>query len=116
MTKGWEVQRLIADLMAVDRSQLAPNPVDKLLHRVVTWMEVDLVDTVDAAVQQVLAGPVVLLIDGVTRALVLDLREYPARTPEEPELERVTRGPRDGFVETLVFNTALIRRRLRDPR
>lgn len=116
MTKGWEIQRLIADLMAVERAQLAPNPVDKLIHRIVSWMEVDVVDTVDDAVEQVLAGPVVLLMDGVSHALVLDMREYPARTPEEPELERVTRGPRDGFVETLVFNTALIRRRLRDPR
>src|SRR5690606_19738781 len=37
-----------------------------------------------------------------------------ARSPEEPDIERVVRGSRDGFVETIVFNTALIRRRVRD--
>src|SRR5690606_38135005 len=42
-------------------------------------------------------------------------RTYPARNPEEPDVERVVRGSRDGFVETLTFNTALTRRRLRDP-
>ena len=38
-----------------------------------------------------------------------------ARSTEEPEKEKVMRGSRDGFVETIVFNTALIRRRIRDP-
>ena len=45
----------------------------------------------------------------------IDARQYPVRSPEEPDLEKVTRGSRDGLVETIVFNTALIRRRLRDP-
>jgi len=44
------------------------------------------------------------------------LARYPARGPEEPDIERVVRGSRDGFTETILFNTALIRRRLRDPR
>jgi len=37
------------------------------------------------------------------------------RDPHEPDIEKITRGSRDGFVETLVFNVALIRRRIRDP-
>lgn len=47
--------------------------------------------------------------------LSIDARTYPARSPDEPDIERVVRGARDGFTETLVFNTALTRRRLRDP-
>lgn len=62
----------------------------------------------------VLAGFTILLLDGSDQGLILDLREYPDRSPEEPELEKVTRGSRDGMVETLVSNTALIRRRIRD--
>ena len=34
----------------------------------------------------------------------------------EPGKEKVLRGSRDGFVETLIFNTAMIRRRIRDPK
>lgn len=116
MGKSWEVQMLIRQLMAIERGELGPKPVEKLLRRFVDWMEVETVDDVDKAVAWVLAGPSVLLVDGVGQALALDMRELPARSPEEPDLERVTRGSRDGFVETLVFNTALIRRRLRDPR
>ena len=57
-----------------------------------------------------------LLIDGYAQALTIDCRTYPARGVSEPEKDKVLRGSRDGFVETLVFNTALIRRRIRDPK
>ena len=47
-------------------------------------------------------------------AIIIDARTYPARETSEPESDRVMQGARDGFVETLIFNTALIRRRVRD--
>jgi stage V sporulation protein AF len=56
-----------------------------------------------------------LLVDGEPQGLLIDTREYPVRDPHEPDIEKITRGSRDGFVETLVFNVALIRRRIRDP-
>ncbi|MBR2432637.1 MAG: spore germination protein, partial [Clostridia bacterium] len=46
-------------------------------------------------------------------AILVDTRTYPARETSEPEGDRVMSGARDGFVETLIFNTALIRRRIR---
>ena len=49
-------------------------------------------------------------------ALTIDCRTYPARGVAEPGKEKVLRGSRDGFVETLIFNTAMIRRRIRDPK
>jgi stage V sporulation protein AF len=63
----------------------------------------------------VLSGATVLF--GSTfgaEAIVIDARTYPAREPSEPESDRVMQGAKDGFVETLIFNTALIRRRVRD--
>ena len=47
--------------------------------------------------------------------IVIDCRTYPARGVDEPYNDKSLRGPRDGFVETIVFNTALMRRRIRDP-
>lgn len=70
----------------------------------------------DTLVTRILSGFTILLIDGFEKAMILDIREYPARNPEEPDLEKVTRGARDGMVETLVQNTALVRRRVRDPK
>lgn len=64
----------------------------------------------------VLSGPSVLLIDGIDGALIIDTRTYPMRGIEEPQKDKSLRGSRDGFVETLVMNTAMIRRRIRDCR
>ena len=66
-------------------------------------------------VKNVLSGPSVLLIDGFDQAIIIDVRTYPARSIGEPDTEKVTRGARDGFVETMLFNTNLIRRRIRSP-
>ena len=76
----------------------------------VSWVE-DLVEACD----EVLAGPMLLLIDGLAKIFVVDVRQYQVRSMEEPDLERVTRGAREGFVETALFNVNLIRRRVRDP-
>ncbi len=71
----------------------------------------------DALVHAFLSGQCVLFASSFgAEALTLDLRTYPTRSIEEPESDRVMQGARDGFVETLIFNTALIRRRIRDTR
>ena len=56
-----------------------------------------------------------IVVEGIERVILVDTRTYPVRGVEEPETDRVLRGSRDGLVETLMFNAALIRRRLRDP-
>ncbi len=107
---------ILRTLVRLERPDLTPSPLDALERRWMPFIEVSRVGTVDDAVGQVLAGPLLVLLDGAAEALVVDARQYPGRGTEEPELERVVRGSRDGFVETVVFNTALVRRRLRDPR
>lgn len=66
-------------------------------------------------IDSVLAGGTALFVDGESRALKIDLKDFPARGLEEPNLEKVVRGSRDGFNETLMVNVSLVRRRLRDP-
>jgi stage V sporulation protein AF len=74
-----------------------------------------IVQDLNEAILNLLAGELLFLIDGEDALLSVDARMFPARTPAESTLEKVTRGSKDSFIETLVFNTALIRRRLRDP-
>ena len=80
------------------------------------YVEVDSTEDKEAAVTAVLSGPSVLVIDGISGALMIDTRTYPARGVDEPQKDKSLRGARDGFVETLVMNTAMIRRRIRDSR
>ncbi|GLX69047.1 spore germination protein [Paenibacillus glycanilyticus] len=63
----------------------------------------------------VLSGSTAMFIDKEPNAIIIDAKAFPARSPDEPQLERVVRGSRDGFVETMMMNISLVRRRLRDP-
>ena len=54
-----------------------------------------------------------LIIEKFEEVLLIDCRQYPMRSVEEPSKYKVLRGSRDGFVETLVQNAALVRRRIR---
>ena len=66
-------------------------------------------------IAKVLAGTTAMFVEGEQSALLIDAKRLPSRGIEEPSLERVVRGSRDGFVETLMVNAALVRRRIRDP-
>ena len=60
------------------------------------------------------AGLVPLLVEGLDRMIIIDCREYPSRSVEEPDKEKTLRGAKDGFTENFMDNIALIRRRIRD--
>ena len=81
----------------------------------VPYVESDLQEDLDAMLLMVLSGAALMIGSAFgAQAIVVDARTYPARSTEEPQNDRVMNGSRDGFVETLIFNTALIRRRIRD--
>lgn len=101
-------------LMETEREDISVDIIKKILNNRLPYYEVSLVKTLDEVVQEVLAGPQVLLIDGQDEAIVIDARTSLSRSPDEPELEKATRGPADGFVETMLFNVNAVRRRIRD--
>ncbi|MDA8441772.1 MAG: spore germination protein [Peptococcaceae bacterium] len=85
------------------------------LNTNVAFVQVQPVTKMEDVVRFILSGPMLTFVDGFDAALLIDTRIYPMRSIQEPEVERLVRGPRDGFVETMLINTALIRRRLREP-
>ncbi|UJL46852.1 spore germination protein [Virgibacillus sp. NKC19-16] len=106
------LMKLLADL---EPEQLGTEPLMNLVRTYLPYMEVNTEDDLNKSVFWVLSGGSALVVDGIDKIIIIDARTYPARSPSEPDLERVSRGARDGFVETSVFNTALTRRRVRDP-
>ena len=105
---------LMKFLAKVKKEELRKDVLKKLLSTYIPYIEISTVDDLNKVVDNVLSGPTALLIDGIDEVLLIDARTYPVRGPQEPDTERVVRGSRDGFVETIVFNTALTRRRIRD--
>ena len=80
----------------------------------IPYVEVDVIGDFDQIFRNLLSGVTCLFIDGYQACLAIDCRTYPARSVDEPDKDKSLRGSRDGFVETIVFNTALMRRRIRD--
>ncbi|MFP3722365.1 spore germination protein [Niallia circulans] len=105
---------LMKFLAKVKKEELRKDVLKKLLSTYIPYIEISTVDDLNKVVDNVLSGPTALLIEGIDEVLLIDARTYPVRGPQEPDTERVVRGSRDGFVETIVFNTALTRRRIRD--
>ena len=111
-TKDSEMQRLMQYLL----SQKSLSTAGELVSRL-PYIEVSLGTDTDRLVTAVLSGETLLLSSAFpTESILIDSRTYPARSTAEPDTDRVMQGAHDGFVETLVMNTALIRRRIRNPR
>ncbi|WP_339324601.1 spore germination protein [Paenibacillus sp. FSL W8-0194] len=71
--------------------------------------------TLDQLIMEIGNGNPVLLMEDEEQALTFSLAKWEKRSITEPEAESVVRGPREGFVETLIDNVSLIRRKLKTP-
>ena len=71
--------------------------------------------TYDELFSFLMAGFVVLLIDGVDRGIACGMQGYSFRSVSEPSTEMNITGSREGFVEPIRVNQTMIRRRLRSP-
>ena len=89
--------------------------MQQFIDRYITFSEVNAEQSVETAVTSVFLGKLLLLIDGFDACALIDAKQFPARSVEEPSAGKVLRGAHDGFIETLVANAALLRRRIRDP-
>ena len=88
---------------------------DEFLKAHLPYVEAEVTEDLEQMIGTMLSGATLMLGSRFEdKAILIDSRSYPARGTEEPENDRVMRGARDGFVETLISNTALIRRRIRD--
>jgi len=116
--KAESMQKLMMHLLSVkDMGDGSSGAAQSFAEGSLPAVEVDVQNSIDALTVAVLSGCTAFLSEGFgANALVIDMRTYPARETSEPENDRVMRGSRDGFVETMIFNTAMIRRRIRDPK
>lgn len=112
LIKDGAMQKLFIYLLSLKKM---PATATDFLQQNMPYVECDVTENEELMLQMVLSGATLMLGSTFgTEAMVIDARTYPARDTAEPENDRVMRGARDGFVETLIFNTALIRRRIRD--
>ena len=108
------IERMIGRLLAVGSLKGVPD-LAAFLAAYVTVPDAAEVTEVHDMVMGVFAGKTLLVIDGYDGGILLDAKEYPTRSVQEPDTSKVLRGSHDGFVESIMANAALLRRRIRDP-
>ncbi len=106
------MEKFLQFLIEITPEAMPADPY-AMLKTKMPYVEIDKTNSYETLETMVLSGVFALLIDGFDEAILIDSRTYPARDVAEPDKDKTLRGSRDGFVETLIFNTALIRRRIR---
>ena len=111
------IERIIAFLLGEGAMQAAKaQTMQELADRCISFCEVNCESDVENILTGAFLGKTILLLDGFSQCVLIDAKKYPGRNVEEPADGKVLRGSHDGFTETLVQNTALLRRRIRDTR
>ena len=113
-TKDETMLKIMDSLLKVEENNM-PADATQFSRKCIPYVEVDILGDFDQVFKNLLSGVTCLFIDGYESCIAIDCRTYPARSVEEPDKDKSLRGSRDGFVETIVFNTALMRRRIRNP-
>lgn len=108
--------QIIEELVEINDHEKLSTDLFKIIDNRLVNQSVERATTLDYIVDKVLSGLIAVVIEGENTAFVIDVRSYPGRAPQEPDTEKVVRGSRDGFVENIILNTALTRRRIRDER
>ncbi len=87
--------------------------LQSIKERVMSLSQLMFLTTLEEVCHHISSGDAVLLLDGCNQGLAAGTRFWQSRPIQTPENELTIQGPKDGFGETLRFNTALIRHRLK---
>ena len=113
-TKDETMLKIMDSLLKIKADDM-PDDVREFANACIPYVEVDVLYDFNQILKNLLSGVTCVFIDGYRACIAIDCRTYPARSVEEPDKDKSLRGSRDGFVETIVFNTAMMRRRIRHP-
>lgn len=107
------MEKILSRCLSITKEEInATKNTTNFINKFIAHIEVDKENEINKIISNILTGFVAILIDGFDEAIILDIHSYPHREIEEPTKEQSLKGSKDGFVETLTTNTALIRRRI----
>lgn len=110
-------EKMLEYISKLTEKEMKDCPTAKdLLDSHITYIESSVEKSLETFTTFVLSGAIGMIVEGYSEAIIIDARTYPARDVQEPESDKVLRGSHEGFVETVIFNTALIRRKIRNPK
>lgn len=101
-------------MLGIRLTDTSDDSISSLLDGGVTTADIKYSDNIREAIDEVMAGNSMLLIDGYDKAIIISTKGFPKRGVDKPENEIAVQGPKEAFAESIRINTVLIRRRIRD--
>ena len=108
-------QHILRPMMNSPLALAGRSAAEQVMQSVLTVPEVESGPEVSRALDDLLRGLCLVLIDSCDQALRIDLRSYARRSLSGPQNETVVVGPNDAFNETLRDNLTILHRRVPSP-
>lgn len=106
--------KIHSSLLKITEEELIKcDTIKSLAQHFIPYTDYKTESNFNSLITAVLSAQCIVIIDGYNEGIILDTKKYPSRAIEEPEKNKTMRGPRDGFSESILTNTALIRRRIK---
>ncbi|MBU5440140.1 spore germination protein [Tissierella sp. MSJ-40] len=106
-------ENIILPIVETSIPSIKSNFIEYLQYQVIVSNNLQKTDSIDQLIEAVISGNTILFAENSLEAIIIDTKGWQSRAIEEPIVERVLRGPREGFTECIMVNLALIRRKLR---
>jgi len=103
------------DMQEILRSAEDVEPLQLIRQHLLKIGQINGVSDLDTLYHAILSGDTCILLNGVSEAIAAGTGSAKERNISEPASQAVLRGPREGFAETLRTNTALVRRKIKNP-
>lgn len=115
LTDGHKSQYVLNYLLSLkEDDMLNINTSQQFIEEKMPFLSSQVTDSYDVAEQRLYSGLCIMIAEGLDKIIIIDTRQYPMRSVEEPEKEKSLRGAKDGFTESFMQNIGLVRRRIRD--
>ena len=106
-------QTVIKTLMYGTDDNCEPCCIDEIINKLIVSGEIKKVNTVNDGFEGFLSGDTFLMADGIKEGLIINTKGFEKRSVDDPQTDSVIRGSREGFIENIRTNTALLRRRIK---
>lgn len=89
------------------------QPLIALKDKILSANKIEEFLDIDSAIQKLVSGNALILVEGEETILSCDIEKITVRAVSEPPTSVVIKGPREGFNESIKYNLALIRKRVK---
>ncbi|WIV12421.1 spore germination protein [Proteiniborus sp. MB09-C3] len=105
-------ENIISPIVTSSVIKSSRNTIHTLQYQVLLSRQITKTDSLIRLIEAIINGDTVLLVDSLSEALIINTKDWQTRAIEEPPSEKVLRGPREGFTESILVNLSMIRRKV----